>query len=227
MIYKNIRRAYFIDRPNRFIANIEIDGEKALCHVKNTGRCKELLTERAKIFVQESDACGRKTKYDLISVYKGDRLVNIDSQVPNTVFKEWAAGGGLFYDIKDIRPEYRIGASRFDFYIEADGKKSIVEVKGVTLERDGAALFPDAPTERGVKHLRGLAECAKRGYDAYIVFIVQMKGVLYVAPNMETHPAFGADLLDASMNGVHMLAMDCLVTEDSITVDRPLEVRLL
>ena len=226
MIYDNIKRASFVDRPNRFIVNIEIDGENRICHVKNTGRCKELLTTGAKILVQEMDIPARKTKYDLISVYKGNMPVNIDSQAPNKVFKEWVNGGGLFSDIKHVKPEYKMGSSRFDFYIEADGRKSIIEVKGVTLERDGAAFFPDAPTERGVKHLRELIECKKEGFDAYIVFIVQMKGVFYVAPNMQMHPAFGEALGEASKNGVRVLALDCIVTENSIRADQFVEVRL-
>ena len=217
MIYENIRWAYFLDRPNRFIANIEIDGKSELCHVKNTGRCKELLTKGARIFVQEKDIPTRKTKYDLISVYKGERLVNIDSQAPNRVFEQWVAYSGLFMNIERIQPEYRIGGSRFDFYIEADGRRSVIEVKGVTLERDGIALFPDAPTQRGVRHLRELIELVKVGYEAYFMFIVQMKGVLCVVPNMETHAEFGHALQEASENGVRLLAIDCHVTRNSIT----------
>lgn len=231
MTYDNIKKAIFLDRPNRFIANIEIDGEKALCHVKNTGRCRELLIHGAEIFVQQVDVPGRKTNYDLISVYKpmahDKMLVNIDSQVPNKVFAEWVKGGGLFRNVEFIKPEYRRGGSRFDFYIEADGRKHIIEVKGVTLERDGVALFPDAPTERGVKHLRELIECLDDGFDAYIVFIIQMKDMLYMAPNMETHPAFGNTLREASEYGVHVLALDCTVTEDSISAREAVEVRLL
>lgn len=224
MVYENIKRARFINRPNRFIANIEIDGKIERCHVKNTGRCRELLTERARIFVQERNFPDRKTKYDLISVYKGERLVNINSQAPNRVFEQWVAEGRLFSDIERIKPEYKIGSSRFDFYIEAEGRRSVVEIKGVTLERGGVALFPDAPTERGVKHLREMIELTKAGYEAYFVFVVQMKGVLYVAPNMETHAAFGRSLREASKNGVRLLAIDCHVTKNSISPADPVRV---
>ncbi len=197
-------------------ADIEIGGRRELCHVKNTGRCRELLTPRADVLVQESDTPGRKTKYDLIAVRKGSRLINMDSAAPNKVFAEWLRSGGLFRDITLIKPERRFGNSRFDFYIEGDGRRAFAEVKGVTLETDGVARFPDAPTERGVKHLHELAACVEAGYDAFIVFIIQMKGVRYMEPNWETHRAFGESLKAAKRSGVCILALDCHVAEDSI-----------
>lgn len=217
LIYDNIKTAKFIDRPNRFIANIEIDGKTEVCHVKNTGRCKELLTEGAQVYVQEFNDSKRKTKYDLISVYKGDRLINMDSQVPNKVFHEWLLKEELFQNITLIKPECKYNKSRFDFYIEADNRKIFVEVKGVTLEENGVAMFPDAPTERGLKHLNELLESVDDGYEAYVCFIIQMKDVLYFTPNYRTHNEFGEALKHISEKGVSLLALDCEVTKDSIT----------
>ena len=226
MIYNNIKKAKFISRPNRFIANIELNGNTEICHVKNTGRCKELLTDDATIFVQEFDNLSRKTKFDLISVYKGDRLINIDSQVPNKVFHEWVKDSGLFENITLIKPEYKYGNSRFDFYIETLEKKIFVEIKGVTLEENGVVLFPDAPTIRGVKHLNELINSIDDGYEAYVVFIVQMKDVRYFTPNINTHKEFGETLSLAQKKGVNVLALDCDVTEDSIIAGEFVEVRL-
>lgn len=216
MKYKNIKPAVFLSRPNRFIAEIIIEGKKEICHVKNTGRCKEILTEGASVFVQEHDNPKRKTKYDLVSVYKGNRLINIDSQIPNRVFHEWVKESGYMGDISLIKAEQNFGGSRFDFYIEAQGKKIFVEVKGVTLEEDGVVLFPDAPTERGLKHLKELIDAKKQGYDSYVVFIIQMKDVKYFSPNYKTHEAFGEMLKKAKEAGVGILAFDCIVTKDSI-----------
>lgn len=224
MEYKNIKKARFINRPNRFIANIEIDRRNEVCHVKNTGRCRELLTGNAEIFVQEFDNPRRSTRYDLISVYKGERLINMDSQVPNKAFHEWLLKGNLFRSIKLIRPEYKYKNSRFDFYIEADEKKIFVEVKGVTLEEDGIVMFPDAPTERGVKHLNELMEAVDDGFEAYVVFVVQMEDVLYFTPNMKTHEAFGNTLRLAKNKGVRLLAVDCEVTENSISLKNPVDI---
>lgn len=231
MIYENIRQAVFIDRPNRFIANIEIDGRREVCHVKNTGRCRELLLPGTKVLVQdtglgypESKLPTRKTRYDLISVWKGERLINMDSAAPNKVFAEWVRSGGLMQKVTFMKPEYRFGNSRFDFYLEAEGKRILVEVKGVTLEDHGVVRFPDAPTERGVKHLRELISCLEAGYEAYIVFIIQMKGVHYFEPNGETHPEFAEALRDARRAGVHVLAVDCCVTENSISAADLVEV---
>lgn len=226
MKYKNIKQAKFLSRPNRFIANIEIDGKTEACHVKNTGRCKELLIPNATIFVQEFDSDKRKTKYDLISVYKGKRLVNIDSQAPNKVFYEWVKGGNLFKGITLIKPEYKYKNSRFDFYIETATAKTLVEVKGVTLEEKGVALFPDAPTERGLKHVIELRECIKDGYEAYIIFIIQMKDVLYFTPNIKTHKAFAEALTRAEKQGVKIIALDCQITKDSITARDFVDVKI-
>lgn len=205
MIYDNIKTAKFINRPNRFIANIHIDGKIQACHVKNTGRCKELLIEGALIYVEELNSSNRKTKYDLISVYKGDRLVNIDSQAPNRVFHEWLLERELFKNISLIKPECKYNKSRFDFYIEADNKKIFVEVKGVTLEENGVVMFPDAPTERGLKHLKELSDCIDEGYEAYVCFVIQMKDVLYFTPNYKTHEEFGQTLKEVSKKGVNII----------------------
>lgn len=226
MKYNNLRHGVFISRPNRFIANVKINGKVEICHVKNTGRCRELLTNRARVIVQESDSPDRKTRFDLINVYKGDSLINMDSQAPNKIFAEWAPKSGIFGSITLLRPETRFGNSRFDFYIEADGRQAFVEVKGVTLEEDGIVRFPDAPTERGVKHVRELMECINEGYDAYVVFIVQMKDVRYFEPNWNTHREFGEALREAAANGVRVLAVDCEVTEDTIEARDLVEVRL-
>ena len=226
MIYKDIKQATFLSRPNRFIANIEIDGKEEVCHVKNTGRCRELLTENATIFVQESDNPGRKTKYDLIGVIKGDRMINMDSQIPNKVFAEWAENSGYFGDITLLKGEKTFENSRFDFYIETEKDKIFVEVKGVTLEEDGVVLFPDAPTERGVKHINELCRCVEEGYRAYIFFIIQMDNVKFFTPNRRTHPAFADALKNAQQKGVNIVALDCKVTENSIVADKFVEIRL-
>lgn len=226
MIYHNIKKAKFINRPNRFIANVEIDGKNEVCHVKNTGRCKELLTDNSIVFVQEFDSPKRKTKFDMISVYKGNILVNIDSQVPNKVFHEWIINSGFFENITFIKPEYKYKNSRFDFYIETLEKKIFIEVKGVTLEESGIALFPDAPTLRGLKHINELISSIDDGYEAYIIFIIQMKGVSYFTPNYITHKDFGDALKLAQKKGVKIVAIDCEVTENSIKTNEFVEVRL-
>ncbi|MBQ5312747.1 MAG: DNA/RNA nuclease SfsA [Oscillospiraceae bacterium] len=226
MIYKNIQKARFLSRPNRFIAHIDIDGKTEVCHVKNTGRCKELLTENATVFVQESDNPNRKTKYDLISVLKGEKLINMDSQIPNKVFGEWAQTSGFFGDIKLLKAEKTFENSRFDFYIETDNDKIFVEVKGVTLEQDGVVMFPDAPTERGVKHINELCRCIDNGYKAYIFFIIQMDNIKYFTPNRKTHPQFAEALKAAAEKGVGVYALDCKVNENSIVADKFVEVRL-
>jgi len=226
ILYENIREARFIDRPNRFIANIEIDGKRELCHVKNTGRCKELLVPNAKIFVQESAGGNRKTKYDLISVYKGRRLVNIDSQVPNKVFYEWVLESKFFQDITLVKPEAVYKNSRFDYYIETSRSKIFVEVKGVTLEENGLAMFPDAPTERGVRHIYELMESIKEGYEAWIVFIIQMKDVIFFTPNVKTHKAFGTALEEAQKCGVNIIALDSIVTKNSIKAGDFVQVKI-
>ena len=217
MIYDRIREAIFINRPNRFIANIVIDGKPAVCHVKNTGRCKELLIENAKIYVQETDNPTRKTKYDLISVVKGDRLVNIDSQAPNKVFYEWLMKNQQSNAIENVKAEVVYKNSRFDFFIETRQRKILTEVKGVTLEEGGVVSFPDAPTERGLKHVLELTESIEDGFSPLVVFIIQMKDVSYFTPNVVTHEAFAKALSIASFKGVDILALDCEVTRDSIT----------
>lgn len=226
MKYKDIKRGKFLSRPNRFIAHIELDGRPEICHVKNTGRCQELLIPKADIIVQEVNQPKRKTKYDLIAVYKDKRLVNIDSQAPNKVFHEWLTRSEVFPDIKLIVPEFPYGSSRLDFYLESDARKILVEVKGVTLEEKGVTLFPDAPTERGIKHLNDLCHSLEHGYEAYVFFIIQMKDVLYFTPNHKTHPAFAQALTSVRERGVRIMALDCEVAPDSITARQWVEVRL-
>lgn len=226
MKYENIREGYFLERPNRFIAIVEIDGRPEKCHVKNTGRCRELLLPRAKLYLQDCGKPDRKTRYDVIAVKKGDRIVNMDSQIPNKAVVEWLKQGNFFSKDAIIRPEKTYKNSRFDVYIEDGDRKAFMEIKGVTLEEDGVARFPDAPTERGIKHIQELCECKKEGYEAYILFLIQMKGVYLMEPNWKTHEAFGEALVEAAGQGVHILAYDSLVTEDSILLDKPVEVNL-
>ena len=225
MQYENMVPGVFIARPNRFIAHVEIDGQMEICHVKNTGRCRELLTPGAQVWCQRSGNPSRKTKYDLITVKKGDRLINMDSQAPNIAAGEWLRSGGLG-EISDLKAEYTHGDSRFDFSFLMEGKRCFLEVKGVTLEDDGVCAFPDAPTERGVKHLRGLTQAAKDGYGAFVLFVIQMADVKYLRPHDERDPAFGAALREAAENGVTVMAMDCGVTEDTMQIRLPVLVRL-
>ena len=225
MRYDRIREGKFIARPNRFIAHIEIDGVVEICHVKNTGRCKELLVPGAKVYVEESSNPERKTRFDLICVYKGDKLINMDSQAPNKVFYEWATKSSFFGEITLVKPECKYKNSRFDFYIETAQRKIFVEVKGVTLELNGVVSFPDAPTERGVKHLNELQEAMKDGYEAYVFFIVQMSGVKYFVPNGENHPEFKNALADSSKKGVNIKALECEVTKNSLTASDFIDVR--
>ena len=225
MVYKDMIPGIFLRRPNRFIAHVEIRGKEEICHVKNTGRCKELLVPGAQVWCQEFDSPTRKTKFDLITVQKGDRLINMDSQVPNAAAKEWLLDGGLG-EITDLRSEVFHGDSRFDFSFIKDGKTCFLEVKGVTLENDGVCAFPDAPTTRGVKHLKGLTKAVLDGFGGYVLFVIQMKDVAYLHPNDATDPAFGQALREAAAAGVQVLAMDCLVTENTMTVDAPVKVVL-
>ena len=225
MYYSNMVPGIFHARPNRFIAHVEIGGTVQICHVKNTGRCKELLPAGACVWCEEFDSPSRKTKYDLITVKKGQRLINMDSQAPNKAAGEWLAAGGLG-TISNLKAETTFGNSRFDFSFEKDGKKCFLEVKGVTLENDGVCAFPDAPTERGVKHLKELTDLAQQGFGAYILFVIQMSDVKYLHPNDATDPAFGAALRAASKAGVQVLAMDCAVTEDSMNIRLPVLVKL-
>lgn len=225
MKYGKMVKGTFLSRPNRFIAKIEIAGKEETVHVKNTGRCRELLPPGAEVWCQVSNNPNRKTKYDLITVRKGDRLINMDSQAPNAAAKEWLLSGDLG-QVEDLKPETFHGDSRFDFSFTLDGKPCLMEVKGVTLENDGVCAFPDAPTERGAKHLRGLTQAVKDGYTAFVLFVIQMPDVKHLHPNDKTDPAFGAALREAAENGVNVLAMDCAVTEDEMHIRLPVLVRL-
>ena len=225
MTYTNMTPGIFLSRPNRFIAHVQINGQTEIVHVKNTGRCRELLPAGAQVWCQRSDNPSRKTKYDLIAVRKGHRLINMDSQAPNIAAKEWLLSGGLG-PVENLRPETRHGDSRFDFSFTLNGRQCFLEVKGVTLETDGVCAFPDAPTERGARHLRGLTAAAKEGFGAYVLFVIQMADVQYLHPNDVTDPGFGAALREAAAGGVEVLAMDCAVTEDSMTIRHPVSVRL-
>ena len=227
MVYSKIINGIFIERPNRFIAKVLVDGRAETVHVKNTGRCKELLVPNAKVYLFVSDNPNRKTKYDLIAVEKvtdrGTLLVNMDSQVPNDVVAEWLKKNELFSENAVIRREVKFGNSRFDFYVEDRERMAFIEVKGVTLENDGVVSFPDAPTERGVKHINELISCLEKGFEAYIIFVVQMKGVLKFEPNAEHHKEFADTLNYAREKGVNVLVFDCLVTPDSIKIDEKIE----
>ena len=223
MEYGKMVSGVFLARPNRFIAHVQIGGQVEVCHVKNTGRCRELLPAGAEVWCQESDNPARKTKYDLITVRKGDRLINMDSQAPNAAVREWLLAGG-FGEISELRPETVHRDSRFDFSFLKDGRRCFLEVKGVTLENDGVCAFPDAPTERGSKHLRGLARAAEEGYGAYVLFVVQMEKVRYLHPNDGTDPAFGKALREAAEAGVQVMALDCKVTPGSMILNESLPV---
>lgn len=226
MRYDHIRDGVFLSRPNRFIANVTIGGAVQVCHVKNTGRCRELLVPGARVWVQERDDPSRRTKYDLIAVLKGQRLINMDSSAPNAVFGEYLAAGRLFEAPSLIRPETVFGSSRFDFYVEAGPRRAFLEVKGVTLERDGEALFPDAPTERGVRHLRELVRARRAGFEAFAVFVIQMSGVRSFSPNSAVHPEFASSLREAREAGVNLLALDCRVTPESLEINGPVDILL-
>lgn len=217
MQYANMFPGFFLSRPNRFIAKIEIAGSVETVHVKNTGRCRELLPAGAAVWCQKSDNPNRKTKYDLITVRKGHRLINMDSQAPNIAAGEWLRSGGLGR-LENLRSETVHGDSRFDFSFTLDGKPCFLEVKGVTLETDGICAFPDAPTERGAKHLRGLTQAARDGFGAYVLFVIQMTDVQYLHPNDATDPDFGRALREAAANGVHVLAVDCAITKNTMTI---------
>lgn len=218
MHYQNVREARFLDRPNRFIAHVELNGAVETVHVKNTGRCRELLVPGCTVYLEKGTNPNRKTAYDLIAVEKGTRLINMDAQAPNKVFAEWAAAGNFLPDVTAIRPEYAYGASRLDFCLETPKGLHLVEVKGVTLEEGGNARFPDAPTERGIRHIRELQQAAESGLDAVLFFVVQIKDIHSVTPNDATHPAFGEALREAAAHGVRVLAYDCDVMPDSLTI---------
>lgn len=224
MKYSNVVKSSFIDRPNRFIANCEIDGKSRVCHVKNTGRCKELFVKGATVYLQKADNPNRKTLYDVIAVQKGDMLINTDSQIVNSVALEYMPV--LFDNINLIKPECVYGNSRLDIYLETETDKIFVEVKGVTLEKDGIAMFPDAPTERGVKHLKELQKAVVDGYKAFILFVIQMENISHFEPNRITHPEFAAELKNAQKNGVTVLAYNCTVTPDEIKIHNKVNVVL-
>ncbi len=226
MQYDNIAEGLFILRPNRFIAQVQIQGAQETVHVKNTGRCKELLTPGARVVLTRSNNPARKTQYDLIAVYRDGLLINIDSQAPNRVAAEYLKA--RFPSAGQIRPEFPCGDSRLDFYVERNELPPIyIEVKGVTLFMGGGALFPDAPTQRGVKHLHTLMDCVEAGAEAWALFIIQAQGAASCfKPNDETHPAFGAALREAAKKGVQVLAMDCVVEPNSMTIRDPVPVEL-
>ena len=226
MRYGTVIPGRFVDRPNRFVAHVETEEGLQTVHVKNTGRCRELLVPGAAVYLERGDRPGRKTAFDLIAVEKGERLVNMDAQAPNKVFKEWVASGGFSPEAVEVHPEFTYGASRLDFCLETASGRHLVEVKGVTLEEGGAARFPDAPTERGVKHIRELQKAAEAGLGAALFFVVQLEGMKSVAPNEETHPAFGAALREAAAAGVRVCAWDCAVTPESLTLRREIAVLL-
>ena len=223
--YPNMVPGIFQNRPNRFIAQVEIQGQMQTVHVKNTGRCRELLIPGARVWCQQASNPNRKTPYDLIAVEKGERLINMDSQAPNTVAGEWLASGGLGA-VENLRPETVHGDSRYDFSFTREGKPCFLEVKGVTLEENGICAFPDAPTQRGAKHLRGLLRASGAGIRTAVCFVVQMKGPRVFRPNDRTDPAFGRALREAATAGVQVLAVDCRVAPDALTIDGPVPVDL-
>lgn len=227
MKYNTVIPARFLARPNRFIAKVELEGREETVHVKNTGRCRELLVPGNTVYLALGENPGRKTKYDLIAVEKRPGLlINMDSQLPNAAAAQWLPKSGLFSENALIRREVTYGASRFDLYVEDGDRRAFLEVKGVTLEQEGLASFPDAPTERGIKHLKELGAALSEGYEAYVLFVIQMKGVHSFCPNEKTHAAFARALRQAAKDGVQVLAMDCQVRPDSMEIDQPVPVIL-
>ena len=226
MKYQNITEGRFLSRPNRFIANIEIGGKTEVCHVKNTGRLGELLVNGARVIVQDCQSSARKTQYDLIAVYKGNKLFNIDSQAPNKVFGEWVKTSDYFGKLKSVKAEQKFQSSRFDFLLETEERQIFVEVKGVTLEQNGVVLFPDAPTERGVKHIKELQSAVAEGFGAAICFVVKLDGAKYFTPNKSTHPEFCEVLKEAQKSGVDILCVDCKVEPDSLEIKGFVPVKL-
>ena len=227
MRYGKTVRGVFVSRPNRFVARVEIDGTVETVHVKNTGRCREILVPGATVVLEDSGNPDRKTRYDLIAAYKNGMLINIDSQAPNKAFSEFIPRSGIFGEGPQVFPEHAHGDSRFDFYIESGVRRIFVEVKGVTKEIDGVCMFPDAPTDRGLKHVRGLESALSEGFEAYVALIVQMKGMREFVPDYAIHEEFGRELEKAESMGVGVLVYDCLVTEDSMAVDSPLPHRYI
>lgn len=227
MKYGQVEKARFLERPNRFVAWVELEGRRQICHVKNTGRCRELLVPGCAVYLEKARNPDRRTPYDLIAVEKGDKLINMDSAAPNKVFGEWAAQSGLFGPAPLIRPETVHGDSRFDFYIESQGRRIFAEVKGCTLEDQGRCLFPDAPTERGLKHLNGLIRCVEQGYEAMAVFVIQMEGARSFSPNDAADPAFGQALRRCRQAGVEILALECRVSPGAVAIRPEIRVPVL
>ena len=226
MRYTQVVTGIFVARPNRFVARVLLDGAEAVCHVKNTGRCRELLIPGARVVLCVADNPARKTKYDLVAVWKGDMLVNMDSQAPNIAFGEWARETGFPGGLTQLRAETAHDDSRFDFYYNSKNGDGFIEVKGVTLENGGVASFPDAPTARGAKHLCGLTRCVEEGYGAYVAFVIQMPGMKYFTPNEATDPGFAAALRRAAAAGVKVLALECAVEPDEMRITGSIDVKL-
>ena len=224
MKYSDVYKGKFLERPNRFIAICEINGKEEICHVKNTGRCRELLVEGATVYLEKSSNTNRKTQYDLVCVEKNNKLINMDSQIPNYVVTE--SLDKIFNDITYVKQEHKYGNSRFDIYVETKTDKIFVEVKGVTLEDNGVVRFPDAPTERGIKHLKELQKAVSEGYRACVVFLVQMQDVKYFEPNYETHPEFASELKKAYENGVEIFVYDSIVTHDEIKLNKSVKIKM-
>ena len=230
MRYDHIAPAIFRSRPNRFVAHVEMGQQEVICHVKNTGRCRELLIPGANVYLERSGNPGRKTAWDLVAVEKqrpqGRLLINMDAQAPNRVFREWVQAGGFLPGVTLLRPETVYGDSRFDFYLETGERRHFVEVKGVTLEEDGVARFPDAPTLRGVKHLEELIRARQEGYESWVCFVIQMEGMKSFRPNDRTHPQFGEALRRAAGAGVRVLAVECGVTPETLEIQGAVPVEL-
>ena len=224
--YLNMKEGVFLSRPNRFLAHVLIDGKEEVCHVKNTGRCKELLQPGVTVWCQHHDDPSRKTAWSLITVQKGERLVNIDSQIPNRLAYNYVNCGNLGFQPVFVKSEKTYGNSRFDLYYEAEGRKGFVEVKGVTLEEDGVARFPDAPTERGRKHLLELQEAAANGYEAWVLFVIQMPNMVRFEPNWPRDPLFAETLCQVAQNGVKVRAVECAVTSDGLAITKEVPVFL-
>ena len=224
--YEKMKQGAFLARPNRFVAHVRLDGQEEICHVKNTGRCRELLLPGAEVWCQHHDDPGRKTAWSLITVRKGERLVNLDSQVPNKLALDYVKQGGLGFAPQMVKPEQTYGNSRFDLYYEAGERRGFVEVKGVTLEEGGVARFPDAPTQRGRKHLLELQAAVEAGFDAWVLFVIQMADIRRFEPNWPRDPDFAEALCRAAEHGVQVRAVECIVTEDSLAITKEVPVAL-
>lgn len=224
--YEKMKQGVFLSRPNRFVAHVRLDGREEICHVKNTGRCRELLLPGAEVWCQHHDDPGRKTAWSLITVRKGERLVNLDSQVPNKLALDYVKQGGLGFAPQMVKPEQTYGNSRFDLYYEAGERRGFVEVKGVTLEEGGVARFPDAPTQRGRKHLLELQAAVEAGFDAWVLFVIQMADIRRFEPNWPRDPDFAEALCRAAEHGVQVRAVECFVTEDSLAITKEVPVAL-